>query len=809
MRYTLAILTFLSVFSSSAQESFNITGTLLDKNEKGVDLALISIYNSSDSSLVKTEFSDDDGTFLFSSVNAGNYILRIKHTEFEDYSKEIAVSQTTELGKITLTEAEETLTQMTVSGSVPFVERKIDRVVITPDALIASAASNALEILEQAPGVTVDQNGQIVLKGRTGIAVYINDKPSYLSGSELENYLRSLPAGSIKDIEIIENPPARYEAAGNGGIININIKRTTLKGLYGNTSVSYRRSRYNGSNNTLNLNLNKKKISFATALNAGFWESFQDLNINRYYLDNNGVEQSAFNQNSFNNNSGHYLQGRLGIDIYPSDRTTLGVSYKRSQTPQTRDTDNTSLVSDANDNLLQRVVADNISETTFGNNLVSLYFTRTLDTLGSEFSIDADYVQYSSTNDQNFKNFQYDPNDVLTYSDQINGEIPSEISIYAAKTDYSKPLKNGSVFSAGLKSAFTQTDNEAIYSNTIAGVTQPDYNLSNRFLYDEWINAAYLNYHGSIGKTQFQLGLRGEATNLKGHQLGNVQSPDTSFTRDYASLFPTFYAARALDSAGFHSMNFSYGRRIERPYFQDLNPFVSPLDKFTFYTGNPNLLPTFSHNLSLTHTYKNMISTSVSYALIEDGINETLEIQNEIYYSRPGNISTSQYLTFSVNATIPVTSWYTLNAYAQASLVKFESQLYTEELNASGTNVYASLTNSFKFKNGWRFNVIGRYSNDQVYSQLLIKNYAVVDFGVQKNVMKGRGSLRLSASDLFYTRRGDGIINNLSQTNADWNSKFDSRSVSLAFSMRFGKSNSNKKKHDGSGSESEQNRVKS
>jgi len=809
MKFFLTCLLFIITSSGISQAEFSVSGKVLNENHKGLDLALISILDATDSSLVKTVFSDSDGSFLIQLTKAGNYILRIKSTGFVEATKLMSVSTSYEMEAISLTEDPNILDKVIVDGSVPFVVRKIDRIVITPDALIASTGSNALEILEQVPGVTVDQNGQIILKGRAGVAVYINDKPSYLSGSELDSYLRSLPAGSIKNIEVIENPPAKYEAAGNAGIININIKQSAIKGVFGNGSVSYRRSRYNGSNNSLNLNYNTKKISFSTNLNAGFYESFQDLNINRYYLNELGVEQSAFNQNSFNGNSGYYLQGRVGMDFYATDRTTLGVSYKRSHSPGQADIDNTALISDVNGALLQRVVADNLSETGFDNDLVSFYLLQKLDTLGSEISFDADFVKYVSANDQNFKNFQYNSNDSLIYSDQINGEIPSEISIYALKTDYTKPFKDGSIFSTGLKSAFTQTDNEAIYSKTTEGITAPDYNLSNRFLYDEWINAAYLNYHRSIGKVKLQFGLRGEATHLEGNQLGNIQTPDTSFTRTYASFFPTFYMSRPLDSAGIHSLNFSYGRRIERPYFQDLNPFISPLDKFTYYTGNPNLLPTYSHNLTMTYSYNEIISTEISYAMLIDGINETLEIQDDIYYSRPGNISNSQFLTFSLNATIPLTTWYTVSAYTQASIVHFESELYTEKLNSKGVNTYASLTNRFNFNKGWKVSVSARYLSDQVYSQLLIKGYMSMNCGIQKSVFKGKGTLRLNANDLFYSRKGDGIINNLSQTNADWNSKYDSRSITVAFSMRFGKSNSNKKKYKGSGSDSEQNRVKS
>lgn len=808
MRSLIALILF-STSNLIAQSTYTITGKILNENNQGIDLALLSLYKAADSSLVKNGFTDKDGTFIINDITANQYIFKIKYTGYEDYSEIIELKESITLPEIKLKTDENVLQQVTVDGSIPFVERKIDRLVVTPDAMVAGAGTNALEILELAPGVTIDQNGQIVVKGRTGVAVYINDKPSYLSGTELENYLRSLPAGSIKNIEIIDNPPASYDASGNTGIININIKRNTFKGVFGNASVSYRRSVYNGSNNSLNLNYNREKISFSTNLNAGFWENFQDLNINRYYLNEAGVEQSSFKQNSFNNSGGFYLQGTAAIDLYPTDKTSLGISYKKSQTPRTADIDNTSLVSDANGNLLQRVVADNVSETTFGNDLVSFYFKQNLDSLGSKISFDADYVQYKSTNDQVFKNFQYDPNDSLIYSDQIDGQIPSEINIYAAKVDYTKPFKNGSTFSTGIRSAFTQTDNEAIYSTTVEGLTTPDYNLSNRFLYDEWINAAYLNFNHAFGKVQLQLGLRGESTNLKGNQLGNVQTPDTSFTRNYASLFPTLYVARPLDSVGNNNINFSYGRRIERPYFQDLNPFISPLDKFTYYTGNPNLLPTYSHNLSLSHSYKNIINTELSYALMVDGINETLEIQNGIYYSRPGNISNSQFLTLAINTNIPIAKWYTVNAYAQASYVKFESQLYTEQLNASGINVYASLDNTISLNKGWKISVGGRYLSDQVYSQLLIKSYATMHCGVQKTLFKGKGNLRINANDIFFSRKGDGIINNLNQTEADWNSKFNSRSVTLAFSYRFGKPTSNKPKHNGSGSESEQNRVKS
>jgi hypothetical protein len=305
-----------------------------------------------------------------------------------------------------------------------------------------------------------------------------------------------------------------------------------------------------------------------------------------------------------------------------------------------------------------------------------------------------------------------------------------------------------------------------------------------------------------------QLGLRAETTNLKGKQLGNEVQPDTNFTRTYTNVFPTFYASYQADSLGNHIMVFSFGRRIDRPFFQDLNPFISPLDKFTFYGGNPGLLPTYSNNFSLTHTYKNSINTSLSYGLTTDGINETLEIREGIYYSRPGNISTNHTLSLSVDASTDVTKWYRLNTYIELGHQIFESKLYTEQLDTSGTYFAANVTNSFQLGKGWNADVRGDYQSNIVYAQLLIKSFGTLNLGIQKKILNDKGSIKLSLSDILYTRRADGIINNLKDTDADWNSTLDTRSATIAFSYRFGKSTSNKSKYTGSGSDSEQRRVK-
>jgi hypothetical protein len=789
-----------------------IQGQITDEANNPVDLGLISLLSKPDSTYIVSEYSDQDGSFELTKIASGEYILQISATGFQTYTSDIFISedhQTKEVGNIKLSPNSTVLETITITEKVPYIQRETDRTVVNVDALISNTGSSTLEALERAPGISIDQNGNIKLKGRSGVTVYVDDKPTYLSGAELENYLRSIPASTVKQIQIMTNPPARYEAAGNSGVINIITKRNKNAGVNGNVVLSIQQGRYTRSNNSLNLSYNKNKWSLFANINGGFRNSFQDLNINRFYKNENNILTSAFSQNSFIEKDGSSVNGKIGFDYFFSSKTTMGVSVKALVNPNGDKTDNTAFVKDNNNVTTNRVLADNSTRNSFDNMAYILYYKQITDKKGSTLTFDADYVTYNSKSDQIFKNTIFNSSGNVTFQDEIDGQIPSSIQIVALKTDYVIPLNTTSKFEAGLKTANTKTDNEAVYNNTIGGITTPDYNLSNRFLYDEWIHAGYINYSKGFKNIEVQAGLRTEITDLNGNQRGNAEKPDTSFTRSYTNFFPTFYISWQMDTSGIHSMNFSYGRRIDRPFFQDLNPFILPLDKFTFYSGNPDLLPTYADNFSLTYSYKNIFNTSLNYSKTIDGINETLEIADAIYYSRPGNISTNHTLSLSVDAAFPLTKWYSINTYTEIGHQIFKSPLYTEILNTSGTYFAANINNSFQLGKGWNADIRGDYQSDIVYAQLLIKSFGTVNFGIQKKIWKDKGSLKLNINDIFYTRRADGIINNLKNTDADWNSRLDTRSATVAFSYRFGKADSKKTRYTGSGSDTEQRRVKS
>ncbi|HRK82687.1 MAG TPA: outer membrane beta-barrel protein [Saprospiraceae bacterium] len=805
--------TFACTLFAQTQSRCVLEGRVADEKGMPVELATVVLKTAKDSVVIEAGYTEKDGSFRFANLAAGNYLVEVVFVGFEKHLGQVVLAGGSNspvlYPPIQLNPAQQQLSEVTVTARRPYVERLADRTIINPDVLIANAGSSALEALERAPGVQVGEGGDIRLRGRSGVAIFVDDKPTYLSGTELESYLRSIPADNVKHIELMPNPPAKYEAAGNSGVINIVTKRNRIAGFNGNTSLAFAQGRFNRSNNSLNLNLNRKNFGLFVNLGAGHRNFFQDLNIFRFYTRMDGDPSSNFAQNSYIVPRSQSLNAKLGLDLYLSDKTTLGLVVKGLTSPNERQTDNTAIVRAPFGAILNTVIADNAEKSSFANGAYNLNLRHRLDSLGSNIIVDADYVTYRTDADQFFQNFIYDSSGTLGYADTIQGRLPSYITIYAAKADYTKPFAHGLKMEAGLKSAFTQTDNEAAYTTTRVGQTYINYDLSNRFLYDEWIHAGYLNFSKTFGRLDLQAGLRVEHTSLKGNQLGNEFQPGSKFSRNYTQPFPTLYANLRLDSLDKNTLSFSYGRRIDRPFFKDLNPFISPLDKFTFYTGNPNLLPTFAHNLSLTHSFQGKVNTTLSYSKTLDGINETLEIVNEIYYSRPGNIANSQSIGLSLEATLPVAKWWTLMLYAAADRVTYKSDLYTQRLDATGYNGYISMTNSLQLGKGWSGEVRADYQTNQVYAQLLILNFGTLNLAAAKKIWKDAATIKLSAQDLLYTRRGSGIINNLELTEANWNSRFDSRVLNLSFSYRFGKVANQRQRHNSSGSESEQQRVRS
>ena len=807
------IFLFLCFGISKAQTTKTILGKISANNSKILESIPVSLVLVKDNTLIKIQMTALDGSFEFSNLKPDTYKISIDFNSYKVYESEsitiTAEKDVVELPIIQLFPINSNeLKEVVITKRKPFVENKIDRTVVNVDAFITTAGGDAMDVLEKSPGISVDQNGTITFKGKSGVVVFVDDKPTYLSGADLESYLKSLPASTLDKIELMTNPPAKYDAAGGAGVINIITKKSKAKGFNGSATSRVSQGIRTHSRQGLNLNYLNNDIRIFGNIGYAYQNPINDLYIFRRFKNEDLSTKSLFSQNSFIESRIKTTNAKIGLDYYVSDKTTFGIGLTGILKSNNQTTDVNSVLTTASGAINSTIKADNSEKESFKNAGVNLNFRHNLDTIGQKITVDLDYLRYDTKTNQRFRNFIYLPSGFLQSQDELKGILPAEIAIYAIKSDYSLPLKKEGSLEAGFKSSFSKTNNTADYRDIINGVEVPNYDTSNQFKYDEVINAAYLNFNTSYKRFTFQTGLRLENTISKGNQLGNILKPASTFKRDYTNLFPTVYVQYKLDSIGNNQLVVNYGKRINRPYFQDLNPFISPLDKFTFYSGNPFLNPSFANNYELSYRYKGYFSTTFSYGSNKDEINETIEIRDEIYYSRPGNIGKSQFYSININADLPFYKWWSANIYSELTNTRFQSSLYTEGLNSSGTFWYFSMNNSFKFKNDWSAELSGTYQTDVVAAQFVLLSRGNLNFGVQKRILKGKASVKLSVNDILYTNINNGIINNIKLTDANWSNKPDSRFAALTLTYGFGKSFQPKSQHDSTGADSEKNRVK-
>ena len=805
------ILSIITIFISSnlfAQQSV-ITGTVNAEGE--VSGAIVTLLKSTDSSVVKTTLCETNGNYTLSNLKAGSYLLSISHVgyiQFFTKTFSLGVGQQLQFEKISLLANSKELKEITVTAKKQFIERKIDRLVLNPDAIIGNAGGNALEVLEKAPGIQVDVNGNISFKGKQGVMVFVDDKPTYMAALDLANYLRSLPAGSIEIVELMSNPPAKYDAAGNSGIINIRLKKNTLKGFNGSLSVSYGQGRYHRTNNSFNINYRLNKINYYANLSWNQNHSYQDLTINRKYFTPSGLYKSAFTQNSYIKREIEGLNLKLGADYYISNKSTAGLVISGFENRTFSPVQNRSTVINENNQVDSTVLATNPGDRKWKNGSINLNYTYKINKKGSEISANADYLNYQADITQQLESFNFNPANTLSSKSTLQSFLPADLNIQSFKTDYLSPLKGNAKLEAGVKFSRVKTNNTASVFDIINAISIPNYEFSNKFLYDENINAAYLNYAKEGKKLSIQTGLRIENTSIRGQQLGNPVIKDSSFVRNYSNLFPTVYLQYKFDSLQKNQMTFSMGRRINRPNYQDLNPFSYPLDRFTYYGGNPFLQPTLAYYAELSHTFDNKITTSIDYSITDNVIMETNEQRGNIYYSRPGNFSKEVSYGLNVNANLQPAKWLTLILYTELRNVAYRSVIYGQNLDEKRFYWYVGPTSQFTITKNLSAELAYTYQSSVLVAQFLTIPVWQMRAGLSQKIMKGKGSLRLNVNDMFFTNKPGGDIRNIANATANWRSILDSRVTNIAFSYRFAKGKTLAARKSGA-SDEEKSRVKS
>ena len=819
----LTVIILLASIAGFAQSNGKISGSIIDGgDQKIIDAATVSLLKAKDSSLVKVSLTDKQGNFAFENVKNGNYLIvasSIGHRKV--YSPSIAISEgsNASVGTLKLLAQTTTLQTVAVESKKPLIERKLDRTIVNVDASITSTGSTALEVLEKSPGVSVDKDGNISLKGKQGVIIYLDGRPSYLSGADLANMLRNMTASQLDQIEIMTNPPAKYDAAGNAGVINIKTKKNKLFGYNGSLTSGYTLGKYSRFNEAFSYNYRNNKINIFSSFNYNHGHRKEELYIIRNFRETSTKNiKSIFDQKSTMENIRDFYSSKIGADYSISKKTTVGVVLNGYYNPGIWQSSTNTFIYDPNNVLTKQTTAFTENNEKWKNFSSNVNFRTVLDSTGQELTADLDYIQYKSTNVQPLTSSYYDNMGYLTGRDILNGTLPSNIKIYSGKMDYTLPLKKGAKFEAGIKSSYVKTDNNAVYDSVKVGYNVLDSGRSNHFIYDENINAAYVNYSRPLGKKwSAQFGLRLENTtangNSKGYTFNTAQNKflytETKFKRSYSQLFPTVYLQYSANEKNQFVIN--YGRRIERPDYQDMNPFVHFLDRYTFEQGNPNLSPQFAHNIELSHTYHGFLTTTLNYTSTTDIIQQVLE-QNEINnetFIKKANIASSKQVGLAISANKSITKWWTGNVYGNVYNNHFKGVVNKEAISIGITSFMVQVQQQFKFNKGWSAEVSGFYRGKGLEGVIFIEPIVQVNAGVSKQILKNKGSIRLNIQDIF----AGGVFKGYSKygtVDAHFTDVNDSRAGSLTFTYRFnkGKLKAGSTKRNG-GAGDEQSRVKS
>lgn len=783
-----------------------ISGVLSMSDGKPAEFATVTLLSAADSSVVKGALSGADGSFEFMGINPGRYAVSANligagtaSLPAFDYA-----GGDYQIAPFALGASDNQLAEATVVARKPTIEMKADKTILNVEGTINSTGLNALELLRKAPGVVVDNNENLQVRGKNAVRVMIDGREVPLDGKDLAAQLKGLQASDIANIEIISNPSAKYDASGNAGIINIRLKKNKALGTNGNVGLEaiYGKTPKAG----LNLSLNHRAKGFNAfgSYNNHYGEWSND---NNFYREQSGL---TFDQKSVQAYTSKWNSARLGADFFLGEKHTIGVLANGSYNPAEWGSESLAYIGrteapGAVDSLLD--ASNQINNNNRDLNLNLNY--RFADTSGHTFNIDLDRGFYRLRGESYQPNYYYGADGVTLLNTRIyENNTPTNIDIITVKADYEQRFLGGAL-GVGFKISDVKTDNTFDFFNVVDNQSVLDTAVSNQFKYKERTNAGYVNYQRQFGKLHLQAGVRVENTDYEGDLIAFTPQNGETVKNEYTKLFPSAALTYAFtDKIG---LNATYSRRIDRPSYQDLNPFENKLDELTFQKGNPMLRPQFTNSIEISPTYQGMPVLTVGFSHTKDVFTQVLDTAGaRAAFITQENIADQKNYTLTLNAPTPIAKWWdgfvSLTGFRSHFEAKFRDNFAFEKTFYS-LNLYSE--QNIKLPKGFGIQLSGWYNSPGFWGTLRSNAQGAVDLGIQKKLFDGRGEVRLRFGDILHTAgwSGENLFTPGLRMTADGN--WESRTVTLNFSYRFGSAEVKGARQRKTGLEDEGRRVKS
>lgn len=794
MKNIFCFLLFTFSFSYFYGQSLQLTGKVYNREKIPVELASV-LLKLNDSINVNHVTTDSLGNFTL-QAEAGNYTFHIRQFGEELYKQNLSLKENTDLGIIEVNESQ-LLEGVVVEGRKKIIERKADRLVFHVENA-ATAGGNALDVLKSTPMVRV-QNETVSIVGKSEVLVMIDDHLQRMSSDDLANLLQSIPAEQIRSIEVITTPPAKYEAEGNSGLINIRLKSAKANSWNANIGTTYKQRTYAGGNVNGMLNYNHNKLSFQFSINSGKNQYLTTSEQRIFY------PTESWKTNTKDLSTVKDFSVGAGLDYKLTRNWTSGVKYSGSLTDESNQnnplTSRTSVSSGAIDSYVSSGV-----HATSKPAMHSLNWANTFkaDSSGRILTIELDYFNYRKKDSRFFSGNELDENRSIvptTFFSSTNSNT-NQIQNYSFKTDVEMPL-SFAAFTFGGKFSYTETINDLNVYDHESGTAVLNTNQSNLFRYREYNEALYSSLSKKLGKKwDSQIGLRAEFTQTEGYS----KNLDQTNRNNYIKLFPTAYVTYSPNDNRSFSLN--YSRRIRRPDFDYLNPFIVRSSPFYYSEGNPFLKPTIIDNLEFSYIQKQNWVSSVYYSHISDfsqelsipDVNTTITRSTPMNYANMHSVGLSTYYNFN--------KWSRWNSFTGFSVnYQFVNSKIDFVQSVRGWNSYFYSNNDFTLNKSktllasvnYGLQLPGRY---QIFQ---ISTMHMLDVSIQALFFKKKLSLGVTWQDVLNGQRP--IIsyhsNGVKTTIQSYN---DSRALRISISYKFGNDNL-KSKERNFGNEEEQNRA--
>jgi len=795
----IALLFTCNSFGQTNKITVKITG----KENELLTGAVGELRHVKDSMLAKVSVADAEGLVAFENIKAGDYFLKVTFLGYNAYRSEnfsYSGAESKTLQEVKLTESAVALKQAEVTAFKPLIQVKADKTIFNVENSINSTGSTVYELLLKAPGVVVDNNDNISLKGRSGVLVQIDGRNTHLSESELADYLKSMQSTDVEAIEIISNPSSKYDAEGTAGIINIKLKKNKNFGTNGSVTLGYAIGTYSKYNTAISLNNRSKKFNFFSNYSNNWGDRANDFYLyreqNPYY----------FNQSSISKRSGLNQNYKAGLDYTISKKNTVGVMVNGNYSDIKGTNTNRNNISDFETQTVDSILKSDQEFTNKNNNFNLNLNHHFSDTLGHDLMTDFDFGYNDGIRNSTLPNEYVLPDGTPLSSTYYRSETPTIIRIFTLKTDYSQNFLKGKL-GIGYKLSFVNTDNIFDFFNIVDDEESLDTTRSSHFIYKENVNAVYVNYERTVNKFEFQAGVRMENTNSDGDLKSDVEVENKNVKRNYTDFFPS--AGITYNPNQNHSIGLIYSSRIDRPNYQELNPFEYKLDELSYMKGNPFLDPQYSHKIDLTYTYKYATSLSVGYSRTNDFFAKIADtLSGGVSYLTSKNLATEDVINANLSTSLQPVKWYSLYLNAGVSNQAYDADFgdgKTINTNFTFFNLYAQ--NTFKIPLGFTFEISGWFNSGGIWGGAYKTDaQGSLDAGLQKKLFHDQVTIKATVTDILHTAPWS-AVNTYAGIVSGANGSWESQQFRASLTWRFGNRQMKGIRQRTAGSESEQKRI--